>query len=149
MEIKNNVISSKKYEILSDDTRNFIGCTLYRIRALRDIPNIGVKKGDLGGYIMDENNLSHDGDCWVFDRSIVCDRARVYENGVVYDNSTIACRAQVYGNAKVYDDTWVYDDAKVYCNARVCEHSQLYGNKSVSGDMEVRNEVIGDGEPIY
>jgi len=38
--------------------------TLYRIRALKDFEN--VKNGDLGGYIRSENNLSQEGNCWVY-----------------------------------------------------------------------------------
>ena len=77
----------KKYELLKDDTKEISGHTLYRIKALRDFGD--VTKGDLGGYIESENNLSH------------------------YDN------AWVYGNAMVFDDAWVYGNARVYGDARV------------------------------
>lgn len=36
---------STKYE-LTDETKKINGITLHRIRALRDIPNAGVKTGD-------------------------------------------------------------------------------------------------------
>ena len=45
----------KKYKLLARAENG-----LYRIRALRDIPEIDVKAGDLGGYVESENNLSHD-----------------------------------------------------------------------------------------
>ena len=41
----------KKYE-LTDDTIEFNGQILYRIKALRDFAN--VKAGDIGGYISGE-----------------------------------------------------------------------------------------------
>lgn len=61
---------SKKYELLAEKAIEVNGHKLYRIRALTDI-GINVKTGDEGGYIGDENNLSHGGDAWV------CDNARV------------------------------------------------------------------------
>ncbi|ADR52491.1 hypothetical protein CKC_03710 [Candidatus Liberibacter solanacearum CLso-ZC1] len=57
---------AKKFE-LTDETQEHNGVTLHRIKALRDINNVGfnVKKGDLGGWVRSEFNLSHDGDCWI------------------------------------------------------------------------------------
>ena len=54
----------KKYE-LTDETINIGNVTLHRIRAVRDFGD--VKAGDLGGFIEKEENLSHEGDCWVYD----------------------------------------------------------------------------------
>lgn len=51
----------KKYRLLENDTKSVGGRTLYRIEALRDFAN--VKKGDKGGYIESEVNLSHKDDC--------------------------------------------------------------------------------------
>ena len=65
----------KKYELLKDDTKIMSGRTLYRIKALRDFGN--VTKGDLGGYIESENNLSH------------CGNAMVYDNAMVYGNAMV------------------------------------------------------------
>ena len=48
-----------KYE-LTEETKY----GLYRIEALKDFGN--VKKGDKGGWIEKEANLSQDGDCWVY-----------------------------------------------------------------------------------
>ena len=58
----------KKYE-LTDETIAFYGKTLHRIRACRDFVTIAgkqVKVGDLGGFVETEENLSHDGLCWVY-----------------------------------------------------------------------------------
>lgn len=63
----------KKYELLKDDTKTVFGRTLYRIKALRDFDD--VTKGDLGGYIESENNLSHYGDAWVWGNAEVSDNA--------------------------------------------------------------------------
>ena len=54
---------SKKFE-LTTNTKMFFGRKLFQIKALVSFGN--VKAGDLGGYVEKENNLSHDGDAWVY-----------------------------------------------------------------------------------
>ena len=84
----------KKYELLVDDTITFFGVQLFRIKAL--ISFSGIEKGEVGGYIASEKNLSQYGDAWVYGN------ARVYGNAEVYDN------AEVYGDADyiVFKNTW-------------------------------------------
>ncbi|MEY8435077.1 hypothetical protein AALA56_04460 [Streptococcus hyointestinalis] len=94
----------KKYELLKDDTKIMSGRTLYRIKALRDFSD--VEKGDLGGYIESENNLSHFGNAWVCDNAWVCYNARVYGNASVWGN------AEFCGDARVKSD----DDYIVFKN---------------------------------
>jgi len=43
-----------------------------------------VKKGDFGGLIKSEKNLSHDGNCWVYEDAWVYDDAQVSDNAKVY-----------------------------------------------------------------
>ena len=52
-------MSEKKYEFTGETKVNDDGVTLHRIRALRD--TWYCKKGDLGGWIEKEENLSHEG----------------------------------------------------------------------------------------
>jgi hypothetical protein len=114
----------KKYE-LTDETTQVNGKTLHRIRAVRDFSN--VKKGDLGGFIKSESNLSHDGDCWVYDSAHVCGSAWV--NG----------SAHVYGLAHISGSAHVYGSARVYGFARVCGLSEIIHNaKITSGTYENR-----------
>ena len=80
----------KKYR-LTEETKVINGHTLHRIEALKDFG--GVKKGELGGWIEKEDNLSQNGECWI------CDEAKVY------------------GDAKVFDDAWIYGEAEVHDNA--------------------------------
>ena len=54
----------KKYELLVDDTITFFGVQLFRIKAL--ISFSGVEKGEVGGYVASESNLSQYGDAWVY-----------------------------------------------------------------------------------
>lgn len=68
----------KKYE-LTDETIEVYGTALHRIKALKDFGN--VKKGELGGYVESEHNLSQEGNCWV------CGNAEVYDNAEVCGNA--------------------------------------------------------------
>ena len=86
----------KKYE-LTDETKEYHGNTLHRIKALRDFGY--VKKDDLGGWIEKEDNLSHEGDCWIYGNARVYDYARVYGNAIVCDNARVYDNAIVCGNA--------------------------------------------------
>ena len=53
----------KKYELLVEDTITFFGVQLFRIKALISFSGIG--KGEVGGYIASEKNLSQYGNAWV------------------------------------------------------------------------------------
>lgn len=95
----------KKYRLLENDTITVGGRTLYRIEALRDFAD--VKKGDKGGYIEKERNLSHNGNCWVFDD------AQVYANDLVRGNEKVYCKAEVSGKAVVFGNAWVSGDCQI------------------------------------
>lgn len=70
----------KKYE-LTNETREFKGRVLHRIRALKDFG--GVRAGDLGGWVEKEDNLSQLGACWVYGNAWVYENARVSGNAVI------------------------------------------------------------------
>lgn len=76
----------KKYE-LTNETRIVFGKTLYRIRALISFGN--VLSGDLGGWVESEDNLSQNGDAWVYGDAQVCGDAWVYGNARVYGNALV------------------------------------------------------------
>ena len=143
-----------KYEILEDKKIEYKGKTLYRIRALKDFDD--VKKGDLGGYIENHNNLSQKGNCWIYDDAKVYDdarvfgNARVYEDAEVYENAEVFKNAKVYENAGVYENAMVFENAKVYGYAKVHENAKVFGNAEVYGYAEVfgytmvsNNTIIG------
>ena len=100
-----------KYEF-TGETKEFLGVTLKRIRAVEDIEPYGVKAGDLGGWIEKGSNLSQSGDAWVYGN------AQVYGDARVSDNARVSGDARVYGNAQVYGDAWVcsplYIQGKAY-----------------------------------
>lgn len=140
---------SKKYELLKDDYIEHKGRTLYRIKALRDFGDI--QAGDLGGYIEKEDNLSHEGNCWVYDEAKVYFDARVRHNAKVLGNAQIYISAQVYGrayvsdnaevygNAEVFGDSSIYDNAKIFGHAEIFNHAQVYDNAKVYGNAWLLN----------
>jgi len=59
----------KKFEITEEFIINDSGIKVYRIKALKDFSD--VKKGDFGGYVQKESNLSQFGNAWIFDNAKV------------------------------------------------------------------------------
>ena len=98
----------KKYK-LTYETIEVEGKALYRIEALKDFCEI--KKGDKGGFIESEDNLSHEGNAWVYDDACVYDNALVTDDACVCGTARVTDDACVCGTARVYDNDWVYDHA--------------------------------------
>ncbi len=137
-------MEDEKYE-LTDEKIEGYGHTLHRIRALKDFGD--VKKGDLGGFLEGEYNLSHEGNCWVYDDAIVYEEARIYDNAKVYGDAWVYSNAKVYGNAEVYDDARVYGKAEVCGDAKVHERAMVAGCANVYGSAEVTGRGgIDEGE---
>ncbi len=139
----NDKAMEKKYE-LTDDVREVVGgdgfpAFLYRIKALKDFECSGVqiRTGDLGGYIEGEDNLSHEGTCWVFNDARVFDSARVSGDACVSESAEVSAYAEVYGQAIVSDQSVVSGYAKVYGEAKVSEMGYVIGHSDVSGDAGV------------
>ena len=89
----------KKYKLMERD-RIVVGkSVLYRIESIQSFSN--VKKGDLGGYVEKEDNLSHRGNCWVGDDAKVCGNAWVYDTVWVSEDAQVSGNTQVSGDARV------------------------------------------------
>ena len=135
----------KKFK-LTENSKVVDGITLHQIQALKDFSN--VKKGDLGGWIEKEENLSQDnnaqvsGDAWVFEDAQVYGDARVSDNAQVYGDARVSRNAWVSGNARVYESAWVSGNARVYDNAQVYGDAEVYGDAWVYGDAEVSDTLV-------
>ena len=81
----------KKYE-LTNEKREFLGKTLFRIKALIDFRF--AKKGEFGGFIESERNLSQE------------------------DDALVSGNAEVYGNALVSGDVLV--SGKIKLISKLC-----------------------------
>lgn len=109
--------------------------TLKRIVALKDFGD--VKKGDLGGWLESEENLSPLGDSWVYEEAKVAENAKVYGDARVFGNAKVYKNAEVYGCAKVYGDARVSGKADVFENGVVYGRAMIWGNAKVYGDSIV------------
>ena len=128
---------AKKYE-LTKNTKKLYDRTLYQIKALRSFSN--VLKGDLGGWIEKEANLSQDGDAWV------------YGDAQVYGNADIFGNARVFGNAWVYGDAWVSGDAWVYGKIKISAGNffgMRYNKEEIKFKENEGQEIIYKGEAIF
>ena len=144
----------KKYE-LTQNSIEFDNRTLYQIRAFKDFGS--VKKGDLGGYIEFEKNLSHNGNCWVsenawvygkariFGDAQVYGKARVFEDAQVYGDAQVFRNAQVSGNARVYGNVQVFENARIYGDAQVYDNAYVFGSAQVSGNVHVSGNAHVSG----
>lgn len=144
-------MTEKKYELtdeivfLKKDDNSLL--KLNRIRALMDFTN--VKKGDLGGFVQDERNLSHNGNCWVsgnakvygsasvHDNAEICGEAEVFSEAMISGNAIVSERAKVFGNAIVEGKSGIFQDAVVKDQARVYDMALVYGTSVVSENASV------------
>lgn len=118
----------------------------YRIKALRDIPEHGVKKGDLGGYIRHESNLSQAGSSWVADSATVLDNAKVRGNALVKGNSVLSDYAIAEGNAEVGGYVHMKDSSIIRGNAKFAGFGSMSDTSLLEGDVTVRHNIdlVGD-----
>ena len=155
----------KKYKF-TGESKKWGNRTLLRIVATRDFGS--VKAGEVGGWIEKESNLSHEGNCWVYDNGAVYGNGKVYsngrvyghglvhENGVVCDNGRVHGNGIVSGNGIVRDNGRVGDNGMVYGNGRVGGNGAVYDNGAVCGNGIVRdngivygNGVVTDNGVVY
>lgn len=124
----------KKYK-LTNETRNYYGKTLYRIQAIKDFGD--VKAGDKGGWVENKNNLSHYGDCWIYDDSVASGSSRISKDAKIMNSSEICDFACVRGNAVIDQSSTISGeafilDAKV-SNLIISDYTQI------SGDIEIKS----------
>ena len=153
--------AGKKYVLMKEH-----GGTMWRVQACKDFAtgDYEVKKGDVGGMVGGEHNLSQDGKCWighdaavlgnarVMDDAWITDEATVYGNARVYGKAMIDGHSKVYDNARVYGkayvrDSEVYDNARVHGGAVVLDDSEVHGNAAVYENAEVKlSELYGNAK---
>ena len=139
--------NTKKFELVENLTLYHNGGLLYRIRALKNFGD--VKKGDIGGWVESEKNLSQKGLCWIYD--VVDSNARVHGTAGVCDISHVTDYATVRGNSIVRDKSCVMefglvdDHAFVFDRATVSGRAQVVGFARICDDTRVTNGSIVSG----
>lgn len=117
----------RKYEILPEPIAAPNGEVCHRIKALKDIPVIGVKKGDLGGCVSNTTSLSHSGSSWIFEGGFVVGNAIVEDDAIVGDGALVGDTACISGIAVI------------------CKGVVIDSNAQVGGAVVVRHGNIGNG----
>ncbi|MEX3021087.1 YdcK family protein [Kluyvera sp. STS39-E] len=156
---------------LSEDTRTVqIGepgakekRVVRQIIALRDFAD--VTAGMRGGWLEDEQALSHDGDCWIYDEnSLVYAGARVEGNARVTQPCEISHHAQISGNAWVdasrvshharlsgqvaLQASQVHGVCHLFGHARIGEHSQIIGAKGFTAERDRELQIYDSARLI-
>ena len=160
--------NGKKYQILKDDfvkVHTFKSCIsdgemsiveikLYRIQALRTFTKPGgynpvVHVGELGGYVESEDNLSQEGNCWIFGKARVKDGGKVLDDAIVYDKCLVSRNAIVRGRSVVGGHCFVTNqsviiDSRLEGNVIVNGHSTIHSGAYLYGEIEVDESDIGN-----
>ena len=123
-----------------------------------------------GGFIESEENLSHEGNCWVGGNAIVYGSSRVsddaivdeetmvedskingyayiHENAVVLDGSIIDGNAEIYGNA-IIQCSIISNYARIYGNTKV-DTSNIFDYAEIFGTATVSDSTITGYTKIY
>ena len=128
---------------------------LHRIRAVRDVGK-DVKKGDLGGYVESESNLSYEphDDAWLYDDAIACNTAYVCQGSVLRENAVAKDRAYIsqgfgMGGSSIVEDDAMIQGASLYGNARISGTGMALSSRggyrpTIAGDVSVYGVVCGN-----
>lgn len=118
-------METKKYKIRKDLSYTFDGHKLYRVEALKDFGD--VKKGSIGGFIEKEDNLSQEGNCWV------------YLDAKVFGNAEVSGNAVIDGFAQVCDNANLGGTCLVRENAIVCGDADIYEFVHFNSDAKIKS----------
>lgn len=136
----NKIMKENRHYELIDETIEFDGHTLHRIRYTKDFRNI--TKGTLGGFVENYNNL--------------CDEAWVGGDAKVYAGAVVKNRASVYGNACASNCAVICERACICDSVIVSGGVWIGGYTKISGftvvrrkgclalDIDVYTEIGGD-----
>lgn len=128
-------MEERKYKLIESSRAWLYGRPIYRIQALRDFSD--VKKGDLGGFVESEGNLSQEGDCWIYDMAQAMEKSRVEDDACLrdcskmYGSSLLKDKAQLQGCARMIQYACLADNA-------VAIDATILGFATITGDVVIR-----------
>jgi carbonic anhydrase/acetyltransferase-like protein (isoleucine patch superfamily) len=146
---------------------------IYRIKALRDIPEHRVQKGDIGGYVTDKMTLSQQGECWIADNAIV-HGASVTGNAIVRDDAIVYAGTETTSETtkkhfrmmrEIRPDTkesslariTLEDKVQVSGNVKITAFSvsesyinpvRIKGNASIFGEAQLKSPAVIEGNAV-
>ena len=133
---------NRKYEF-TDETLERNGIVYHRIRAKKSFDLVTgekVNKGDLGGFLEKESNLSEEGNCWVKDNARVGGvNTYIMENAVLAGTSEALHGVTLSGQAHVHGMSYLFK-VSAGDNVEICD-SRLV-NVMVKDDVKVLSSVL-------
>lgn len=157
----------KKYELIPIAKDQPFKGVNFKIRALKDFTlrdGNSICKGDFGGFVSSEENLSQEGTCWIGKDSVVLSNARVSGDALVKNTSivsgsaviadkAIVSRSVIKENAKILDIATVSGGSTVRDNAIVQDYAfvdaaivsgsaKILGHAEVEGDSRISDNAI-------
>lgn len=133
----------RKYELTNETKVLDNGTIVHRIRALKDFGR--VRSGDFGGWVENKQNLSQEGNAWLWQDACVCEDAYVCDDAQVVDHAMICGHAEILQDAYVSGCAKVDGGACVFCEARISDHAQVGGNAEVSGGAWIFGRAVVAG----
>lgn len=116
-----NNTSKEFYEICAN--KIFVA---YKNNGMRSV----IPKGELGGWIESERNLSQEGNCWISSGS------KVWDNALITGNAYVGCGNRIKGNVIIKD------------NAK-CHNSLIEDNAIIANNSVIKNSFIKDNVEIF
>jgi len=123
---------------------------IHRIVALRDI-GTEVHAGDLGGFILDESNLSYEpgDDSWIFDDAIAADLSIVAQNSQLRDHVIVCGEAYISHGSVLSGHARAEDNAYIR-GAIITENARVSGTGTVLDLPETgKAPVLTDSSIVY
>ena len=145
---------NRKYELMPETTE-INGTLCRRIRAIRDFGDIA--EGDIGGFVESEWNLSHEGDCWIYQDAVACEDSCVSDNASLFGDAGVSGMARIRGSAivsenamvsgeaVVEDEAWVWDYASVSGRARLCGEGEAGEAATICDDAVICGFCLVEG----
>lgn len=120
---------------------------LHRIRALVHV-NEEVERGDLGGYVESDQNLSQEEHCWIYDQAICCEDAYVTKNGRLYDGAMARDSALISGNARLFEHAKAEGNS-IVLSGEIKEEARVAGGAEIHGTNNGKAPLIGRNSNVY
>lgn len=143
---ENCLVKEKKYEIT--DIAHPQYPWLHRIRALKQVLDGGgdrtmVRKGDLGGFVQSEKNLSQEGGCWIYENAVCCEEAVVEKEAKLFDYAVAKGSALITGDSCMSEKTWAEGNCCIQ-NGYIRDHAVISGDAVIKKNTGGHPQIIGN-----
>ena len=132
-----------KYKLRKDLAKQVGGTTLFRIECVTGFGD--TRAGELGGWIEKEENLSQEGNAWVYEDARVCGNAWVYGSARVYEDAKVCGSARVCGSSQIWLAK-LSSSSLTFCCDRELGVSVTVGCQEAISLQEFRERIFEDGD---